>query len=322
MNEKRYERFWALAGVVLVLGILCLPLHVVSWVDDGALRWNSTTHGGGAEYELHRTLTTDDLQYNTLIGEGMNYRTGMVKWRDTSDVLHYDLDLYAAKIDLPDGTMQFIIDKTATFKDNMEYFFGFDISPQYCLDNDIRKLVFSYSSVNGTMVEPKTNDFDIWWNIENLSNTNSAYKLYHFWERSLHYPIDFTNVERVVTMDRLQLAVVDAANILTFKMVDSFTNGAEIIQIKVQIYKEITSSILVRSGLMKNQYEEAGFWFFAISIPGSLIGLHMLEVLRLERVFAKCADGIKFLGGALKWLWGRATKGGSWATTRFRRRGT
>jgi len=323
MDEK-YARFWDAVLAVFFLLVLISPLFIVKAVDFGVLDWNETEYSYDlSDYELVDTLTTEDVDFyyhptyveTCCASQHVTYRKTDLSWGTLEFV----------GSDLTNDTMYFYSPPLTDFGAYVKYSFVFtDYDVSYFLENSIRLVHFSWVRDNATGVgsDYQKNGIGFYAN----GTSHNAGSFFYYRDRSNDSRYQFLDHYAFVSMADLLAFSASGNYPLAFAAFfdDFYDTGAPVqVWLWVKLYTLTTSSesILVRAGIVRNQYEELGFYLCWYGVFIILCGLHATNIVDWKVIFSKITALCRFIGRALKWLGGKLADGSGYVKDKWQERG-
>jgi len=320
--DTNYARFWNAVLAVFFLLVFISPLFIIKAVDQGSLLWNDSMFGGGNEYELYETADMGDLgDYYTCLGNSHRPMIGpsYTYLRTASGYAEGSLSVSYLSAN---STFYSLLDVSSDFNCRLGYVFPFVYSPMFFLENDIYKIRFTFTRTDSALVGNKIQDFRVMFRENSTSEYAASMTLFREYERNNETERQYVDFDVYLSMSDLLLAVeLNLVYLTLHALCDENSNGVEFIYVKLELFQRTASSILVRAGIAKNQYEELGFWFCVYGIGLHLCGAHVSGLLDWKVIFSKIAAFIRFLGRAVKWLGGKLVDGSAWTRDKWRERG-
>ena len=311
VKEKiNFARFWDVVLVLFLLSVFVTVPLFIKIIDKGPLLWNENTLGGGDDYELYETADLDDLDlYCSIKDTWNNVRTGCCyRYVATG----YELGSLSVSYITANSTFYSLLDVSADYSYRLGYQFTFSYDPDYFIDNDMYRIVFTLTRTDGPFHGDKVDNVKVGWHANTTAESKPQLMIYE--DRTRYNDTERQYVDHEVDISLSDLVLADIMGLDFFYInaeCDENGNGIESIHCKLQLYQRTTASILVRSGLVRNQYEELGFWRCLYGCFIIACGLHSLKIVDWLKVLRFLGWLCRGLGHALKWAGSKLSEGGS-----------
>jgi len=305
---------------VALLALFCLPLFLIKYVDQEVLEWTQTTYGGGDDYELYETADLSDLNdyYDCLGYANRPFEGPSYSYIDTVPA-YKEGSLTVSYLD-PNATFYSALDISGDFNYRLAYVFPFSYSPDYFVNNDIRKITFTFTRTDSALVGDKKDELRVMFRENSTSEYAAEMTLYSHYERNNETEKQYVDHSIYVTLsDLLQAQALNLEYLSLHAWLDENSNGVEVIHVKVQLYKVITTSVLVNSGLVKNQYERLGCLYALVGFVACVAGLHGIGIVDLRNIFKRLRRAWVYCVRFGGWLRQKYRFGRAWSRRRRRR---